>query len=147
MTGAAASRSKGATSAGEPPMRRSLPFAFLLLFAAAGAARAEDATRFVVYFESWSALIQPAAQTIIAAAAASAKQHPAAPVIVTGYASTIGSVAANALLSQLRAQVVDDELVADGVAAIRITHTATGETSFLVEPVESRRVVIQIGKP
>jgi hypothetical protein len=43
--------------------------------------------------------------------------------------------------------VVDDELVADGVDVIRITQTATGPTSFVVEPVESRRVVIEIGKP
>ena len=87
------------------------------------------------------------AQGPVAAAAAAATQNATAPVIVTGYASTVGSVAANALLSQLRAQVVDDELVADGVDAIRITHTATGPTSFVVEPVESRRVVIEIGKP
>jgi outer membrane protein OmpA-like peptidoglycan-associated protein len=129
-------------------MRRSLPFAILFLTALGPpAAHAEDATRFVVYFGSWSALIEPDAQKVIAAAAAAAKQHAAAPVTVTGYASTIGSVAANTLLSQLRAQIVDDELVADGVDGKRITHTATGATSFLVEPVESRRVVIQLGKP
>ena len=128
-------------------MRRSLPFAILLLVASAtlGAARADGPGRFVVYFGSWSALIEPTAQRVIAAAAAAARQDAAAPVSVTGYASTIGSVAANALLSQLRAQMVSDELVADGVDAKRITLAATGATSFLVQPVESRRAVIEIG--
>ena len=42
-------------------MRRRLLFAISLLVAAAGAARADDATRFVVYFQSWSALLQPEA--------------------------------------------------------------------------------------
>ncbi len=102
--------------------------------------------RFVIYFSSWSALIEPAAQQAVAAAAAAAKQNSAAPVTVTGYASTVGSVAANTLLSQLRAQIVYDELIADGVSASRIIMSATGATSFLVEPVESRRVVIQVGK-
>jgi outer membrane protein OmpA-like peptidoglycan-associated protein len=130
-------------------MRRSLPFAILLLAASAipGGARADDLTRFVIYFGSWSALIEPAAQQAVAAAAAAAKQNAAAPVIVTGYASTVGSVAANTLLSQLRAQIVNDELLADGVDASRITLTGTGPTTFLVEPVESRRVVIQVGNP
>jgi outer membrane protein OmpA-like peptidoglycan-associated protein len=130
-------------------MRRSLPFAILLLTAVAGpgAARADEATRFVVYFESWSAAIEPDAQKLIGAAVAAAKQNATAPVAITGYASTIGSGAANMLLSQLRAQVVDDQLVAGGIDARRITQTATGRTSFEVEPVESRRVVIEIGKP
>ena len=41
--------------------------------------------------------------------------------------------------------MVSDELVADGVDAKRITLAATGATSFLVQPVESRRAVIEIG--
>ena len=129
-------------------MRRSLPLAILLLAASAtiGSARADDAQRFVLYFGSWSALIEPAAQQTVAAAAAAAKQNADATIAVTGYASTIGSTAANTLLAQLRAQIVYDELIADGVSASRIILTATGATSFLVEPVESRRVVIQVGK-
>src|ERR1700722_13666393 len=128
------------------PMRRSLSFAILLLTAAAGTASADEPNRVVVYFGSWSALIEPEAQRLIASAATAAKRDPAAVITVTGYASTIGSVAANTLLSQLRAQIVDDELVADGVDARRIVHASTGPTSFVVEPVESRPVVIDIGK-
>ena len=129
-------------------MRRSLLFAILLLAASAvtGAARADDVARFVVYFGSWSALIEPAAQQAVAAAAAAAKQNSTAPITVTGYASTVGSVAANTLLSELRAQMVNDELVADGIDAGRIAVAGIGPTNFLVEPVESRRVVIEIGK-
>jgi outer membrane protein OmpA-like peptidoglycan-associated protein len=127
-------------------MRYSLPFAVLLLaVTAAGTARADGPTRFVVYFGSWSALIEPSAEQIVAAAVAAAKQDAAAPISVTGYASTVGSVEANTLLSQLRAQVVNDDLVAEGIDAGRITLTSTGPTTFVAEPVESRRVVIQVG--
>jgi outer membrane protein OmpA-like peptidoglycan-associated protein len=127
-------------------MRRSLPFALLLLAAATapGTARAETA-RFIVFFGSWSALIEPAAQQVVAAAAAAAKQDATAPISITGYASTVGGAEANKLLSQLRAQMVSDELVADGIDANRIVLTATGATNFMIEPVESRRALIEIG--
>ena len=128
-------------------MRRSLALAVLMLLGPAtiDAAHAAEARTFVLYFSSWSALIEPPAEQIIAAAAAAAKEDAAAPVRVTGYASTIGSVEANTLLSQLRAQVVNDALVSDGVDARRISLTAVGPTTFLVEPVESRRAVIEVG--
>ena len=123
--------------------------AFLLVIAAILVLGGENIfvqkRRFVIYFGSWSALIQPSAQRAVAAAAAAAKRNPAATVSVTGYASTIGSSAANTLLSQLRAQIVSDELVADGIGASRIKLTAAGPTTFMVEPVASRRVVIQVG--
>lgn len=127
-------------------MRRSLPLAVLMLVASVTfGAHAAGARTFVLYFSSWSALIEPAAAEIVAAAAAAAKEDGNAPVSVTGYASTIGSVEANTLLSRLRAQLVSDALVSDGVDAKRITLTAVGPTTFLVEPVESRRAVIEIG--
>jgi outer membrane protein OmpA-like peptidoglycan-associated protein len=65
-------------------------------------------------------------------------------VVVTGYASTIGSAEANTLLSRLRARVVVDALVADGVAADRISLGAVGATSFALDPVQSRRVEIAL---
>jgi outer membrane protein OmpA-like peptidoglycan-associated protein len=55
-------------------------------------------------------------------------------------------VEANTLLSQLRAQIVSDELAAHGVDAGRITRAATGAPVFMVQPLESRRVVIEVGK-
>jgi len=129
-------------------MRRSLSLAVLLLAASAafGVARADEVRRFVVYFGSWSARIDTPARKVVAAAAAAARRDTAATVSVTGYASTIGSVEANTLLSQLRAQIVSDELAGDGVDANRIVRTATGATVFMVQPVEARRVVIEVGK-
>jgi len=128
-------------------MRRCLPF-FVLLFAlAATTTRAAEPRTFVLYFASWSALIDPTADQIVNAAVAAAKTNPLAPITVTGYASTIGSTEANTLLARLRAQVVSDALVTAGVNRERIKQSSTGPTTFIVEPVESRRTVIQIGTP
>ena len=127
-------------------MRRLFPIAVLLLAASASlpAARAE-APGFIVFFGSWSALIdQPARDTIKAAAAAASAGK--GQVRVTGYASTVGSTESNKLLSQLRAQVVTDELVADGVDAKRITQMAVGPTSFVADPQEARRVKIDVAR-
>lgn len=125
--------------------RRFLVVACALGCAALPAAHAAGPARTVVYFSSWSALIDPAAQGTIAEVAASAKAQPAQRVTLTGYASTIGSTAANTLLAELRAQVVLDELVTDGVAAQQIAVRAVGATSFVLDPHESRRVEITLG--
>ncbi len=128
-------------------MRRVLPFAGLLLAMCAAAARANDpVARTTVFFGSWSALIEPSARESIAIAAAAAKLNPAATVSVTGYASTVGSIEANNLLSQLRARVVADALVADGVAESRIQLAAPGPTSFVLDPLEARRVIIEVDR-
>jgi outer membrane protein OmpA-like peptidoglycan-associated protein len=129
-------------------MRRSFPFAALLLAAVlmtAGPARAAGMERYIIFFGSWSALVGKAGKETVAAAAAAAKKDAAAPIHITGYASTVGGKEANTLLSQLRAQMVADELVADGVDKSRITLTGTGETPFVMDPVESRRVLIEVG--
>lgn len=115
-----------------------------VLFAAVDA-RAAEPLRTVVYFSSWSALIDKPARDAIAALADKAKAAPAARVALTGYASTVGSAPANTLLAQLRAQVVLDELLADGVPAARIAVRAVGPTSFALDPLESRRVEIVLG--
>ncbi|HET6195116.1 MAG TPA: OmpA family protein [Acetobacteraceae bacterium] len=116
---------------------------FALFFATA--APAAEPRTFVLYFTSWSALIEQPADQIVAAAVAAANADPLVNITVTGYASTIGSVEANTLLARLRAQVVTDALVTAGVNRERIRLSATSPTTFVVEPVESRRTVIQIG--
>jgi OOP family OmpA-OmpF porin len=69
---------------------------------------------------------------------------------VIGYADTVGSADLNMQLSQRRANVVRDALVAAGVPAAAITTTASGETSLLVDTgpqtnqPKNRRVVIVI---
>jgi outer membrane protein OmpA-like peptidoglycan-associated protein len=125
--------------------RLSLIVPMLVILLATTAARAAEPRTFVLYFASWSALIEPSADQIIAAAVATAKADPLAPVTITGYASTIGSVEANTLLARVRAQVVSDAMVAAGVNRERIKQSGTSPTTFVVEPVEARRAVIVIG--
>lgn len=109
------------------------------------AVRAAPVPNYVVFFQEWSAgLDQPALQTIATAAAAAAK-NPTAPVNVTGYADPLGSKQANIYLSETRAQVVIDQLTADGVAPERTHLHAAGITNYSLTSQESRRVVITIG--
>ena len=75
-----------------------------------------------------------AAKTI-AAAAKAALADPAAPVVVTGAADTVGSALANKYMSEARAQVVSDALVADGVAAIAVCLV-----NSYVNPVHERQI-------
>ena len=126
-------------------MRRLSLIVPVLVALLATTTRAAEPRTFVLYFSSWSALIEPAAEQIVAAAVAAANADPLANITVTGYASTIGSVEANTLLARLRAQVVTDALVTAGVNRERIRLSGTSPTTFIVEPVEARRTVIQIG--
>ncbi|MGH7085780.1 MAG: OmpA family protein [Acetobacteraceae bacterium] len=103
--------------------------------------------RFVVFFQEWSAgLDKPALQTIAAAARAAA-EDPGAKISVTGYADLLGSVQANLYLTETRAQVVTDQLTADGVAAPRITQHAAGQVPYQLTSQESRRTIITVGGP
>jgi outer membrane protein OmpA-like peptidoglycan-associated protein len=127
-------------------MRR---FAYLLLFAVAActAPAPSEPQRFIVFFQEWSAAIDPPATTAITAAARWAKDHPQAVVKVIGYADPTGSAAANEYMSHTRAQVVADQLVTDGVDRARIGLGAEGATAFIQNSQESRRVTIAIGGP
>ncbi len=100
---------------------------------------------FIVFFQEWSAgFDEPALQTI-ALAAAAAKADPSAAIAVTGYADPLGSVQANIYLTETRAQVVTDQLVADGVSPSRIHQHAAGKVPYQLTSQESRRVVITVG--
>ena len=103
--------------------------------------------KIVVFFQEWSASIDPAAATAINAGAQWAKDHPTDAVKVTGYADPTGSAQANDYMSLTRAQVVADQLVADGIARNRIVLAAHGATDFTLTSQESRRVEIAIGAP
>ena len=114
--------------------------ALLIASIAAGSAVAQPAM--VVFFPLWSGALDDAAKDVINHAAAAAKQQPNAHIIVTGYADTLGSAAADQDLSQLRAQRVIDKLQAAGVPAAQMQLVAKGaqpETG-----VASRRVEIAI---
>lgn len=114
----------------------------LLLSLLTGTAYAQQSPAYVVYFQEWSAALDDSAQGVITNAAAWAKSHPNTTVQVVGSADPTGSRAANILLSELRAQVVVDQLTADGVEAQRIAQTATGSIKFSLTSQESRRVAI-----
>ena len=119
----------------------------LLAVAACTASVTSQPQRFIVFFQEWSAAIGPEAEKAITAAAQYAKDHPADPVKVTGYADPTGSAAANVYMSHARAQVVADQLVTDGVDQARIAVSAEGATAFTLTSQESRRVEIVIGGP
>jgi outer membrane protein OmpA-like peptidoglycan-associated protein len=128
-------------------MRR-LGILFLLVCVAMGSTRAADAPvqRYVVFFQEWSAALDDAAQAVIGQAAEWVKSHPGQVAHVNGFADPTGSRQANALLSDLRAQVVVDQLHTDGVTPNRIRQRGHGSVQFALTTQESRRVEISIGR-
>jgi outer membrane protein OmpA-like peptidoglycan-associated protein len=125
-------------------MRR-LGILFLLCFALSPARAAETAPpRFVVFFQEWSANLDPAAQTVITHASDYAKAHPGAVLHVNGFADPTGSRKANALLTDLRAQMVMDQLQSDGVQPAHIHGRGRGAVQYALSSQESRRVEISL---
>jgi outer membrane protein OmpA-like peptidoglycan-associated protein len=123
-------------------MRR-VVYLFLLCFAIARADAAEPpAQKYVVFFEEWSAKLDDAALAVIGQAADRAKAHTGLVVHVAGFADPTGSRNANALLTQLRAQVVMDQLQTDGVPVPRIQGGGRGAVHYALSSQESRRVEI-----
>jgi len=130
----------------ESAMRR-LGIVILLLCATAGTAAAADPPRkFVVFFQEWSAAIDDPAQSVISDAAAWLKSHPGDTAQINGFADPTGSKQANILLSDLRAQVVVDQLQTDGVDAKRLRQRGHGSVQFALSGQESRRVEIAIAR-
>ena len=116
-----------------------------------GAQQVETApVSYMAFFDLGSTTLSEQAKTTISQAAQVYKTRANAKIAVTGYAATVGAPALNMQLSQRRANVVKDGLVAAGVPAAAITTTASGETNLLVdtgpqqkEP-RNRRVAIVI---
>jgi outer membrane protein OmpA-like peptidoglycan-associated protein len=119
----------------------------LLLAIGACATATPPAQRYAVYFQLWSTGLDEPAKQVIASAATLANANPSLSVEVAGYADPEGSPQVNIDLSRTRAQMVADELTADGVAASRIAITAHGSIGFVMDSQESRRVVITLGRP
>lgn len=119
---------------------------FMVWCVAMGSARAADVPpqKFVVFFEEWSARLDDPAQAVIAHAADWVKGHPGNVAHVGGFADPTGSKQANALLSELRAQMVVDQLQADGIAPNRISQRGHGSVQFALTSQESRRVEVSI---
>ncbi len=142
------------------PLSRSLgrisAFACLLLLGACaifGAATPVGQTYFVFFTANSAQLDQPALN-VIAAAAAAATRQPDMEVRVGGFTDPVGSAQANLDLSKLRAQVVADQLVKDGLPVSRIARVSrpapSGNASSIgpdsAAEQEARRVDITIGK-
>jgi OmpA-OmpF porin, OOP family len=85
---------------------------------------------FVVYFEWDRSNLNQAALETIDAAVNRARQCNVGGIVVVGHTDTSGSTQYNAGLSERRAGVVRDALVARGVAAGTIRSEARGETDL-----------------
>jgi len=128
-------------------MRR-LGILILLLCAVTGTAGAADTPKqkFVVFFQEWSAAMDDNALAVITHAAEWVKAHPGNVARVNGFADPTGSKAANILMSDLRAQVVVDQLVTDGVDPRMVKQRGHGSVQFALTSQESRRVEISVGR-
>ena len=95
-------------------------------------------------FGPWSVLLDQAALAVIAAAAAQANQQPEATVTLAEYLDPAGPQAI-ADLSRLRAQLIEDQLAANGVPRERIgrVRRAVSEVPGMAQ--ESQRVDILLG--
>ncbi|ANP46671.1 OmpA family protein [Candidatus Viadribacter manganicus] len=87
-------------------------------------------SEFVVYFEWDRSNLNPTALETIDAAVNRARQCNVGGVVVVGHTDTSGSTTYNEGLSERRASVVRDALVARGIAAGSIQSQARGETDL-----------------
>lgn len=126
---------------------RSLLSVCLLLLLGACALFESSGQRYVVFFRGSSAQMDASAEEVLVAAASWAKKHPDMPVIVASYADPYGNQKASADFTRLRAQVVVDGLVSNGVLASRIASREIGSVNFQIDAQESRRVEIAVGRP
>ncbi len=90
---------------------------------------APDELELTVYFDYDSAALTDAAQSLIQARAAEAREYDITSITVQGNTDTSGSSAYNERLSARRANVVRDALVANGIPASAISLEALGESN------------------
>ncbi|WP_207540839.1 OmpA family protein [Sabulicella rubraurantiaca] len=96
-----------------------------------------------IFFQPWSADIDDQAEEALRELAARAKAHPSGRLLIAGYASPRGTGEANVLLSRLRARVVYDFLVEQGLPASRLRRVSRGPTPGM-EDLQSRRVEVRL---
>ena len=89
-----------------------------------------DPINFTVYFDYDKANLTPEASNLIREAAGRALASDIDTVVVAGNTDTSGNAAYNQRLSQRRASVVRDALIANGVSADRIRTEANGENNL-----------------
>ena len=81
-----------------------------------------------ILFASGSSELNPKAHDLLKAMASVLTRYASTHINVEGYTDTAGGAALNLRLSQLRAKAVADVLLAEGVAAPRITTKGFGES-------------------
>jgi len=113
--------------------------------AAAPAAPVDPNRALPIFFEPWSAALGAPAQLALTQAADRIKANPRVPVLVVGFADPRGSREANTILSRLRARLVADTLIEQGVPAARIRILYRGPTPGF-ESLESRRVEVRVDR-
>ncbi|MFZ0017466.1 MAG: hypothetical protein WAL10_09020 [Acetobacteraceae bacterium] len=97
-----------------------------------------------VMFGPWSVLLDQAALAVIEAAAAQANRQPEATITLAEYLDPAGPQAI-ADLSRLRAQLIEDQLAAQGVARERISRVRRAVSEVPGMAQESQRVDILLG--
>ncbi len=103
---------------------------------------AQEGTRFLVYFDEFSANLTQKSRAVIADAAKKAKETNAKAIRVEARASATGSQKANHYLAQTRSQVVADQLEHDGVNPAMLQQVPIGQTGSEDPSVAERRVDI-----
>ncbi len=122
--------------------KKTATFSVVLLAALSVAPAKAAQPAAVVFFTLWSALLDDAASSVVEQAASQINASQTGIITVTGYADISGSAEANSLLAKLRAQLVIDQLVADGVSRTRLKRADRGATPDIGGANESRRVLI-----
>ena len=98
-----------------------------------------------IFFEPWSAALDDSSRMALGEAAERIKANPRVPVLVIGFADPRGSREANTMLSRLRARIVADELIGNGVPTARVRILYRGPTPGFAS-VESRRVEVRVDR-
>ena len=103
---------------------------------------AQEKTRFLVYFDEFSAFLSDDAKTIIGDAAKRAREPGARRIVVQARASATGRAETNKYLAQTRSSIVTDQLEEDGIARTMVRQEPIGQTGSSDPSVYNRRVDI-----
>lgn len=107
-------------------------------------------TSYTVYFETGTDTMTPASAQAFVGVKREIAERPAVEVMVIGHTDRVGSPAENDPLSRQRAELVRDQLVAEGVAPEKLEVAGRGERELLVPTADevdeprNRRVEISI---
>lgn len=113
-----------------------------LVACAAPSRPSTEATRYLVYFDEFSANLSSDALAVIANAAKGAREAGAHMIRVEARASATGTPATNEKLAETRGSIVADQLASDGIPRTMIQQVPIGQTGSNDPTVTERRVDI-----